>query len=220
MSVTEGGTGPADDRPLTQQEYQLVQRLFSDPFSFPIQFKAWLVSYLETSDLNLPFSAVNGLIDMLGITGVSGGSLGILPAGIILPYGGDTAPTGSKLCDGSSYLRSTEARLFAAIGTRYGAPDASSFYVPDIRERIPVGKGTVPAHDTLGKTEGRALGQRGTAHTHRLPGDGSGNVSTGGGTNDGQIVLTDYGPSAHSIPEPGKPVDGPSFVTVNFIIVA
>lgn len=221
MSVTEGGTGPADDRPLTEQEYKQVQRLFSDPFSFPIAFKTWLVSYLETSDLNLPFSAVNGLIDLLGITGVGGGSLGILPAGIILPYGGVTAPTGSLLCDGTAYLRADYPRLWTAIkDSGFGTPDVNSFYVPDLRERVPVGKGAIAAHDTVGKTEGRALGQRGTAHTHRLPGDGSGNVSTGGGTNDGQIVLTDYGPSAHSIPEPGKPVDGPSFATVNFIIVA
>jgi microcystin-dependent protein len=232
MSVTEGGTGPADDRPLTQQEYQQVQRLFSDPFSFPIQFKTWLVSYLETSDLNLPFSSVNGLIDLLGITGTGTGALGVLPAGLILPYGGISAPAGSLLCDGSAYLISNYPRLWDAIkSSGFGQPDASSFYTPDLRERIPVGRGARAEHATLGQSEGRPLGQRGTAHNTtsaglRLAGDGSGNVSTGGGTSDGHPVLTDYGPNAHVSavdiqPADGsKPNDTPAYLTLNFIIVA
>jgi hypothetical protein len=55
-----GGSG-GDDRPLTDSEFQLVQRLFSDPFSFPLSFKTWLVSYLEASDMILPQSSVEGL---------------------------------------------------------------------------------------------------------------------------------------------------------------
>jgi microcystin-dependent protein len=223
---TEGRVGPADERPLTEQEYQQVQRLFSDPFAFPVAYKTWLVSYLETSDLNLPVSAVNGLVSILGITGVGGGTLGILPAGIILPYGGTTAPAGSLLCDGASYLISAYPRLWEAIKlSGFGQPDANSFYTPDLRERIPVGKGAVAAHDTLGKSEGAAFGQRGTTHgTSALTLDGSndGSVSSGG---DGNIVLTDHPNNAHvnagSIHAPGgRPVDTPAFLTINFIIVA
>jgi hypothetical protein len=61
-----GSSAPgADDRPLTDNEYQLVQRLFSDPFSFPLSFKTWLVSYLEASDMTLPQSSIEGLTDKL-----------------------------------------------------------------------------------------------------------------------------------------------------------
>ena len=137
-SVPGSSLGPADDRPLTDQEFQLLQRLLSDPFSFPAPYKAWLVSYLETSDMNLPISAINGLAGILGITGIGSGTLGIFPAGIILPFGGPAAPTGSLLCDGASYDTTLQNRLFTAIGYRYGGA-GSNFNVPDIAGAVPSG---------------------------------------------------------------------------------
>src|SRR5215467_12011273 len=132
LSIQSGTArlGPQDDRPLTEQEYQLLQRLLSDPFSFPIVFKAWLVSYLEGSDLSLPIGAVQGLTGLLGISSVGSGTLGLFPAGIILPYGGGTAPTGSLICDGASYDKGVQSRLFSAIGYRYGG-SGQNFNVPD-----------------------------------------------------------------------------------------
>src|SRR5262252_2175272 len=44
----------------------------------------------------------------------------VLPAGMIVDFGGATAPTGWLLCDGSAVSRTTYATLFAAIGTGYG----------------------------------------------------------------------------------------------------
>jgi len=58
-------------------------------------------------------------------------------------YGGSSAPTGWLLCDGSAISRTTYAVLFAVISTSYGAGDGSTtFNVPDLRGRIPVGAGT------------------------------------------------------------------------------
>lgn len=67
------GAGPiaGDDRPLNAREYQLLQRLLSDPFSLPMSFKTWLVGYLETSDLSLPMSSIMGLPTV--VEGVQGG---------------------------------------------------------------------------------------------------------------------------------------------------
>lgn len=62
------------------------------------------------------------------------------PPGAIVAYAGSSAPNGWVLCDGSLLSRSTYARLFAAIGTNYGAGDGTNFGVPDLRGRIPVGK--------------------------------------------------------------------------------
>jgi microcystin-dependent protein len=214
-----GGTEPVDNRPLNDQEFQLLQRLLSDPLSFPLEFKAWLISYLETSDFTLPMNSILGLQKTLGISGAGQGTLGIFPAGLILPYGGDSPPSGSYLCNGASYNRVNDARLYNAIGTKYGAPDGNTFNVPDLRGRVPVGLGPNGRVDTLGKNEGVAVASRGPQHTHRLPGDASGNTSSGGGASDGNIVLTDYGPNAHTIPEPGLPVDVPSFVVLNFIVI-
>jgi len=246
-----GGTGAQDQRPLTAQEYQLLQRLLSDPFSLPIQFKTWLVSYLETSDLSLPLGAIQGLTTLLGITGVGGGgTLGTLPAGLILPYGGTAAPTGSKMCDGGAYTRAAEQRLYQAIGTTYGAPDANTFNVPDIQERFPVGRGSKAEVNTLGANEGKPLGQRGPSHGHSgvtashshgggvhshtvgrdvyslTPGGTAYSIMQGAGpihdagTDNSAATIAAEAPAVTVGPQSGAPVDRPGFITVNFIIVA
>jgi microcystin-dependent protein len=213
-----GGTGPADNRPLTDQEFQLVQRLFSDPLSFPLEFKAWLVAYLESSDLTLPMNAILGLQNLLGISGAGSGTLGIFPAGIILPYGGDAAPSGSFLCNGASYSRTLEARLYNAIGTRYGSLDVNSFLVPDFQGRVPVGKGTHPDVATLGLSDNLGVANRSPIHNSVIPGNTDGSTSSSG---DGFVALTDHAADAHIHPnsDPTRPNDTPAFQVVNFIIV-
>lgn len=57
----------------------------------------------------------------------------IIPAGAVMPFAMATAPTGWIPCDGRTLSRAAYPRLFSAIGTLYGAPDASSFRVPDYR---------------------------------------------------------------------------------------
>lgn len=66
-----------------------------------------------------------------------------IPPGAMMAYAGATAPTGWLLCDGSAVSRTTYADLFAAIGTAYGSGDGSTtFNVPDMRGRAPIGVGT------------------------------------------------------------------------------
>jgi microcystin-dependent protein len=65
------------------------------------------------------------------------------PAGAIQAYAGSTAPPGWLACDGSAVSRTTYSRLFAAIGTTWGAGNGSTtFNVPDLRGRAPIGAGT------------------------------------------------------------------------------
>jgi microcystin-dependent protein len=60
-----------------------------------------------------------------------------------MPYAGSSAPTGWLLADGSAVSRTTFTALFTAIGTTYGAGDGStSFNLPDLRSKFPVGAGT------------------------------------------------------------------------------
>jgi microcystin-dependent protein len=180
LSASGSALGPQDNRPLTEQEFQLLQRLLADPFSFPIEFKTWLVAYLSASDLTLPISAILGLSNLLGITGAGGGALGILPAGIILPFGGDVAPRGALLCDGASYSKSEQARLWTAIGARFGSIDGTHFNVPDFRGRAPVGTGTHADVNAIGKTETPALplGQRTPKHDSSVSDPGHGHSAT------------------------------------------
>jgi microcystin-dependent protein len=69
------------------------------------------------------------------------GSLPII--GEIRMYGVASNPTGWLQCDGSTVSRTTYAALFAVIGTTWGSGDGSTtFNLPDLRGRSPIGDGT------------------------------------------------------------------------------
>lgn len=65
-----------------------------------------------------------------------------IPTGAMLPYGGAIAPNGYSFCDGGELNRTTDARLFAVIGTTYGAGNGTTtFNKPDKRGRSSMGAG-------------------------------------------------------------------------------
>lgn len=89
-----------------------------------------------------------------------------MPAGAIMAWASETAPSNWLICDGSTVSRTLYASLYATIGDSYGAGDGvTTFTLPDLRGRVPVGKGTDTAFDVLGEAGGRST----------LPGDGLGN---------------------------------------------
>lgn len=97
----------------------------------------------------------------------------LVPTGAILPYGGAAAPAGFVVCDGAAISRTTYAALYTILGTAYGAGDGSTtFNVPDLRGRSPLGSGTGAGLTarTIGQTggeEGHALtSDEGPTHTH------------------------------------------------------
>jgi microcystin-dependent protein len=58
-------------------------------------------------------------------------------------YGGATAPSGWLLCNGDAVSRTTYSALYAIVGTTFGVGDGSTtFNVPDMRSRLPMGVGT------------------------------------------------------------------------------
>ena len=67
-----------------------------------------------------------------------------VPAGAILPFAGITVPNGYLLCDGSEQLISSYPELFAAISYTYkpliDILGVSTFGLPDLRGRFPLGK--------------------------------------------------------------------------------
>ena len=67
------------------------------------------------------------------------------PVGVVNMWVTGTAPTGWLLCDGSTKSTTTNpelANLYSVIGTTYGGTGATSFKLPDLRGRIPMGAGT------------------------------------------------------------------------------
>lgn len=106
----------------------------------------------------------------------------IMPSGTIVQTGRTTAPTGWLLCQGQTISRTTYSVLFSAIGTAFGVGDGSTtFKIPDLRSRIPVGWDDPAAYADfrpIGKTGGEmTVALQAThlpTHTH------SGTTSTGG----------------------------------------
>ena len=79
---------------------------------------------------------------------------GLMPSGVILPFGGSSAPTGFLICDGSAVSRTTYSALFDVIGTAYGSGDGSTtFNLPNLSS------GVLPSSSTVNVVgNGNALG--------------------------------------------------------------
>ena len=73
---------------------------------------------------------------------------GLNPAGAIIGFGGTVAPEGYLLCDGTAVSRTTYARLFNNISTRFGTGDGSTtFNVPELRGQFLRGRANGSAND-------------------------------------------------------------------------
>lgn len=82
--------------------------------------------------------------------------------GEIRMFGGDYAPQDWLPCDGRLVAISTYDVLYALIGTTYGGDGQTTFALPDMRGRLPIGEGSVP-----GLTP-RVPGQQGGSETVTL----------------------------------------------------
>jgi len=95
------------------------------------------------------------------------------PTGVILPFGGTSAPTDFLLCHGQSISTSTYADLHGIIGYTYGG-SGSSFNLPDIRGRVVAGQDDMGGSSAnrltnqTGGLNGDTLGATGGSETHTL----------------------------------------------------
>lgn len=81
-----------------------------------------------------------------------GGGGELVPTGLTGLWWTDTLPTGYLWCNGAAVSRTTFAALFALFGTLYGAGNGSTtFNLPDLRDNVPVGKGTMGAVAAAGR---------------------------------------------------------------------
>jgi microcystin-dependent protein len=101
-----------------------------------------------------------------------------MPTGALTQFAGATAPSGFLLCEGQSVSTTTYADLFGVIGYTYGGSGAS-FLVPNLQNRVPVGKGPDTEFDALGETGGAKTHTLTTdqipSHTHTGTTAGAGN---------------------------------------------
>jgi hypothetical protein len=79
------------------------------------------------------------------------------PAGTVIFYAANTAPTGFLKANGAAVSRSTYADLFAVTGTTFGVGDGSTtFNLPDLRGYFPRGwadNGSIDSGRTFGTTQ-------------------------------------------------------------------
>src|SRR3972149_4604984 len=93
------------------------------------------------------------------------------------------APRGWMFCWGQTLSINQYTALFALLGTTYGGNGTTTFQLPDLRGRVPVGvgAGTGLTQRVLGDAAGTEtvtlLASEIPAHTHAL------NVNSGGGDN-------------------------------------
>ena len=91
------------------------------------------------------------------------GLITAIPIGSLQAYAGATAPTGWLLCNGgTASTTGAYAALFSVIQYTYGG-SAGTFYLPDMRGRVPMGAGTGSQQGVAGSaaiTGGTALTAR------------------------------------------------------------
>ncbi len=94
-----------------------------------------------------------------------------MPVGTIQMYPLSTAPVATTnggtwlACDATAVSRTVYSALYAIIGTTYGVGDGStSFNLPDLRSRVPVGYNT----DTISGRSTRAIAAGAGTETHTL----------------------------------------------------
>jgi microcystin-dependent protein len=79
--------------------------------------------------------------------------------GEIRPFAGNYAPVGWEICAGQSLSVSAYTALFSLLGTTWGGNGVTTFNLPDLRGRLPVGQG-----QGTGLTN-RVVGQMGGSST-------------------------------------------------------
>jgi microcystin-dependent protein len=96
--------------------------------------------------------------------------------GQITIFAGQYAPVGYVFCNGQSLSINEYQMLYALIGTTYGGDGVSTFNVPDLRGRVPVGMGIATGGGAINWAVGTSRGTETVtlttaqmpAHSHTL----------------------------------------------------
>jgi len=166
------------------------------------------------------------------------------PVGVIEAFAGVNAPAGWLFCDGSAISRIQYPELFSALSTTYGSGDGSAtFNIPDLRGRMPFGKGTHADVASLGQNEGASLDNRRPKHQHtvydpshghsiqrtNVAASGQGTdtstvyrlqLNSGAGYSDTQGNTTGIKVNPENASSSNSPTDAPPYLVVNYIIKA
>lgn len=147
--------------------------------------------------------------------------------GQISMFGFGFPPKHWALCNGQTLSVQQNTALFSLLGTYYGGNGKTTFNLPDLRGRTPLGVGSYPGFGNftpgqIGGAEGVVLnGNEMPAHTHTLnvvatPPDLTKNTITCTGATLSQTTGTKQGGGSFTLnlyaadPNPGATLAGPS----------
>lgn len=135
----------------------------------------------------------------------------LTPTGSVTQYAGSAAPTGWLFCDGAEVSRTTYAALFAVVGTTFGSGNGSStFNLPDLKGRVPVGKAVTGTFANLAATGGAETHTLTTAqipsHQHNISSYAhsvtQSNALTTHNHTDGSLTVSSSGGHTHGVSDP------------------
>lgn len=137
------------------------------------------------------------------VNGIDLTTVGGLPAGTVVMTALGSAATGWLLCRGQAVSRATFATLFAAIGTTFGPGDGvTTFNLPDLRQRIPIGQTDVAAQPAtnLAAQFGSINHTHGFAHVHdaEVVGTLPNHIHSSGGLTGNHPHTHKIGPHRHN----------------------
>jgi len=69
--------------------------------------------------------------------------------GEIMLFAGNFPPKGWAFCNGQILSIAQNSALFSILGTTYGGNGTTTFALPDLRSRVPVGIGQSPGLDNV-----------------------------------------------------------------------
>lgn len=186
----------------------------------------------STAELNLLDGVTATTAELNYVDGVTSNiqsqfdNLVTVPSGVINAFAGasGSVPTGWLLCDGSSFSSSTYPTLASIVGDAYGTHSGSTYYLPNLKGKIPVGLDSSQTEfDQRGETGGAKTHTLTTdeipSHNHNLNpaqivGGGSGgtnNYAPTGNSPSAQTVVTyTGGGQAHNNLQP--------YIVINYII--
>ena len=104
--------------------------------------------------------------------------------GQVMIFAGNFVPQGWAMCNGQLLPINQNVALYSLLGTVYGGDGISTFGLPDLRGRVPVGTGAgaglqnVVPGQTGGATQATLTADNLPAHTHTLVGNSSAGSQT------------------------------------------
>ena len=179
---------------------------------------------IVASEMNTNFGAIKTFVEALSAgTNIDSAAITtdklatntiqlLTPTGSVTQYAGSSAPTGWMFCDGAAVSRTTYAALFAVIGTTFGSGDGTTtFNLPDLKGRVPVGKAVAGTFASLAATGGAETHTLTTAqipsHQHNVSEyvhsvTQSNALTTHNHTADGTLSVTSSGSHTHGVSDP------------------